>query len=755
MKNFLNVTFFVLIACSLINAETAFSAISAVEIKGNERIETATVLSDIKIHAGEDVTQAQLDEAARKLFDTGYFSDVKINQSGNKVIIAVVENPIVNQLVFENNKEIEDKLLKEQIRLKPRQVYTLTKLKSDTKTIYDLYRLKGYFAATVIPKIIRQNQNRVDVVFEINEGEPTKVQQIVFVGNHHFSTSKLESVVQTKETRWYRFFSTDDNYDSDRMAYDQELLRVFYLENGYADFRVRSAVAELTPNQKEFFITFTLDEGERYKFGKLKVESKIPKVAAETLEKLLTIKEGDWYSSKEVEKTITAMTELVGNEGYAFVDIHPKIDRSPENHSISIVFEVTEGPRVYIDNIVVSGNYRTDEDVIRRELMVFEGDAFNAHKLKQSERRLKNLGFFKKVAIKQAPSDAPDKINLIVELEEEESTGEFWVAGGYSTSDGLLGDVGVRERNFLGRGQDVYTKFTLSKRRRQFDVGFTEPYFLDRPLAAGIDFFNSSSSNHFGSTFEHQRTGTNLRLGYHLTENLTQTVAYTIRTDRMSGIRSSASRFIREQAGSATTSMVSQGLVYDRRDSIMDPTEGYYVSLQNQVAGVGGNVRYLKNDVNGGYYYPIAEGWVLGLGATGGIMYGLGKTVRIVDRYDMGGDGSLRGFRTSGVGPRDRATNDPLGGFKYYTTTAEVLFPLGLPKEFGIKGSVFTEAGSLWGTQEPKNAVLDSSSIRASVGVGISWVSPIGPLRVDFAKAVKKERYDSKRVIHFGFGTRF
>ncbi|MBL0941875.1 MAG: outer membrane protein assembly factor BamA, partial [Alphaproteobacteria bacterium] len=489
MKKLLILAFGFFIIYSLVNIKAAFAVVEAVEIKGNERIETATILANIKIHVGDTVTQDKLDEAVRKIFETGYFSDVKISLRGNTVLVAVVENPIVNQLAFEGNKEIDDKLLKEQIKLRPRQVYTLTKLNSDTKIIYDLYRLKGYFGATVTPKIIRRDQNRVDVIFEINEREATKVQQIVFVGNKKFTSSKLESILQTKETRWYRFFSTDDNYDADRMAYDQELLRVFYLENGYADFRVKSAVAELTPDQKEFFITFTLDEGERYKFGKLEITSKIPKVEPAKLYNLLTIHEGDWYSSKEVEKTVSAMTEAIGNEGYAFVDVHPKIDRSVENHIISINFEVTEGPRVYIDRILISGNYRTDEEVIRRELLLFEGDAYNAYKIKQSERHLKNLGFFKKVAIKQEPSDAPDKVSLIIELEEEESTGEFSVSGGYSTSDGILGDIGVRERNFLGRGQDVHTNFTLSKRRRQFDVGFTEPYFLDRPLAAGIDFF--------------------------------------------------------------------------------------------------------------------------------------------------------------------------------------------------------------------------------------------------------------------------
>lgn len=736
-------------------AMASLPLIKDIVVEGNQRIESSTVLSTIKVKRGESVDQSGLDKIVKDLFDTGYFADVKVHRDGNKIVIAVVENPMVNQLTFEGNDEIEDDILKELIRLKPRQIYTLTKLKSDTKTLHDIYRLKGYFAAKVSPKIIRRDQNRVDVIFEIEEGEITKVEKILFVGNKAFSDSKLETAIQTKESRWYRFLTSDDTYDPDRLAYDQELLRRFYLEHGYADFRVKSAVAELTPDQKEFFITFTLEEGERFTFGELAVQSKIEKVEAKDLEGFLTASPGDWYSTKEIDKSIEAMIEHLGEQGYAFVDIVPRPSRAEEGHVIGVTFEINEGPRVYINRILIKGNFVTDEDVIRREMKLFEGDAYNAHRIKQSERRIRYLGFFKKVKITQQTADAPDKVDLIVEVEEEESTGELWVAGGYNTAEGLLGDVGYRERNLLGRGQDLRLKFTISKKRHQIDLGFTEPYFLDRPLRAGFDVFNLASKKYFNSSFEHQQTGGRLRIGYDLVEYLTQSWFYELRTDRVTNVRANASKFIREQEGNSTTSLVSHGLSYDRRDSPINATSGYYVGMSNQVAGLGGNVRYLKNDFYGGYLHSIIEDWVLGLKANTGIMTGLGKDVRIVDRYNLGGDGWMRGFKESGVDPRDKKTLDPLGGTKYYLATAELEFPIGLPREFGVKGNVFTDVGSVWDAEESKSEVLETSSPRVSIGAGISWRSPIGPIHVDFARSVHKESQDRGRTVHFGFGTRF
>ena len=728
--------------------------INKIDVVGNHRVDASTITSTITVKPGDEVNSDDLDKVLRELFDTGYFADVKPELVGSTLKIQVVENPMVNQIMFEGNSEIEDKLFKEHIKLKKRQVFSITKLKDDTKTIYDMYRIKGYFAAKVEPKTIKRDQNRVDVIFEITEGESTQIQKIAFIGNKHFSNDKLERTIQTKESRWYRFFNSDANYDSDKILYDQELLRRFYYEHGYADFRVKSAVAELTPDQKEFFITFTIDEGERYRVGKVNVVSNIAKLNADDLAKMLTMKEGGWYSSKDVENTIKILTDKLGSSGYAFTDIKPNTNKNSIAKTVDISFEIDEGPRVYIDRIIIKGNYRTDEEVIRRELLLYEGDAYNSFMIKESERRLKYLGFFKKVTVNKEPSTSPDKVNLIIDLEEEESTGEFMIGGGYSTSEGILGEVGIRQRNLLGRGQDLALKFKASSKSRGVDLGFTEPYFLDRPLAAGFDVYHSDSKLFFDSNFKHKTTGLNLRLGYNLADYLYQSWTYIIKSDTLSNIRHNASKFLIQQKGTKITSAIRHGIVYDRRDSPIDPTEGYFVGFSNEFAGVGGDIKYLKNDVFGAYYIPVMEEVVLGLSARAGTMEGLGK-VRIVDRYNVGGDNSIRGFRLSGCEVRDRVFRDPLGAKNYYISTAELVFPLGLPKEIGIKGSVFTDMGAGWGADEPRHQIFESSKPRVSVGVGLTWASPLGPIRVDFARAVKHEKFDRKRTFHFGFGTRF
>lgn len=743
----------------MITAAWSGTIIQGIDVEGNKRIESTTISSNSTLKVGQDVTQDDLDVAVQGLFDTGYFSDVKVELQGNRAVIKVVENPIVNHVAFEGNSEFDDETLGKQIHLQPRQVYTLTKLKHDTKVLHDLYRIKGYFGAQVTPKIIRRDQNRVDVIFEVKEGGATKVAQIIFVGNKHYKSDKLKRVINTKESRWYRFFSSDDTYDPDRLALDQELLRRYYLENGYVDFRVQSAVAELTPDQKEFFITFTVEEGERYKFGKINLDLQVENIDEVQLRQEITVKEEDWYSTKELDKTIKALTDYLGNHGYAFVDIRPKADQDRERKIVNITFEVLEGPKVYIDRILITGNVRTNEDVIRRELLVYEGDAYNTFRLKRSEQRIKNLGFFKNVKFKERPSDAPDKVDLIVEVDEEESTGELWVAGGYSTAEGFLANVGIKENNLMGRGQSARLSGTISKKRQQIDLGFTEPNFLNRHIRAGFDVYNINSKKYFNSSFEHKKTGFALRMSYDLTEYLSQGWTYFLSFDRVTDIRSDASRFIRDQAGNSTTSGLQHRLFYDRRDDRFETTSGYYLGMTNEITGLGGTVKYLKNELSAGYYYSIVEDWVLSFSGSGGVMDGImGKDVRIVDRFNMGGDGSLRGFRESGAETRDSKTLDPLGGLKYYLGTVELgvpFEPFGVPNEFGIKGHLFSDVGAAWDAEEPKSEVLSSSSPRASVGFGISWKSPLGPLRIDFARDVVTKGYDRHKTIHFGFFTRF
>lgn len=727
--------------------------VSNLVVQGNQRVEPETVRSYLESDADGGFSQDALNRSLKRLFDSGYFADVKLHVQGDTLVVQVVENPVVNQVQIEGNSEVSDEILKPELSLKPRVVFTQGRLKNDVERLQTIYRLKGHFAAHISPKIIRKDQNRVDVVYEVDEGKPTKVSKIFFIGNKQFSEGKLEETIQTKESRWYRFFTSDDNYDPHRLDYDKELLRLFYLQHGYADFKVKSAVAELTPDKKEFFITFTIDEGKRYQVGTVNVDSKVPKVEGSELLSAVTFASGDWYNNKEVEKSVDALTDAVGRRGYAFVDIQPNLQRNEQTGLLDITFEIQEGPKVYIDQIRITGNVRTDDDVIRRELMFYEGDAFNSDKLKRSERKVRNLGFFKDVKISREPSTFPDKVTIVIDVEEDR-TGELSLGGGFSTSDGPLGDIRFAEHNFRGRGQDLSAGVVYAKRRQEFDISFTEPYFLDRELAAGIDLYRITQNKYFNQTFDQKVYGTTLRLGYNLAEDLLQQLTYTVRRDEIGDVKGDSSQFIKEQKGKTTLSEVGQTITYDKRDSRVNPTQGYMMGFSNQFAGLGGHVRYLKNSIFAAYYYSLMDDWVFELNGRGSLMDGMGKKVRVVDRYTLGGD-SLRGFETSGVGPRDKATNDPLGGLRSYSFTAELTFPVGLPNEFGLKGAVFSDAGSVFHSGDPKDKVRDLNKMRVSAGVGLRWRSPIGPIKIDIAKAIRKDTKDKTQIVSFGMTTRF
>ena len=727
--------------------------ISEIRIEGTQRVEPETVRSYMLVQPGDPFDSDRIDRSLKSLFATGLFADVALRRDGDALIVRVVENPIINRIAFEGNHKLSDQTLNSEVQLKPRVVYTRTKVQSDVKRILDLYRRNGRFAATVDPKVIPLEQNRIDLVFEIDEGPVTGVRSITFVGNHQFSASRLREILQTKESRWYRFFSSEDNYDPDRLTYDRELLRKFYLSEGYADFRVVSAVAELTPARDGFFITFTIEEGERYRFGKIGVTNQLPDVKAEDLKALVTVSEGDWYDADQVDKTIAALTEALGNRGYAFVDIQPRVKRNIDSRTIDVTFEVKEGPRVYVERIDITGNVRTLDKVIRREFRLVEGDAFNTSKLQRSEQRIKNLGYFKKVDVTTNPGSTPDKTVIGVNVEEQ-STGEFSVGAGFSTSEGVLGDISIRERNLLGRGQDLRIGTVIAQRQQQVDLSFTEPYFLDRNLAAGVDLFEINQDNQLIGQFNQFTYGGSLRMGYQITETLRQTLKYTLRQDTINNVQPTASRFIQEEAGTRNTSSVGQVLLYDKRDNRLDPSAGYFGQLGVDLAGLGGNVRYVRTLLSGGYFYSVAPQYVLSLTGEGGYIRGLNDIVRIEDRFFVGGD-NLRGFATGGIGPRDLQTNDALGGNIYYVGTLSMGFPVGLPQELGITGRVFSDFGSLFNLDEKGDTIADPHALRVSAGFGVSWASPLGPIKLDFALPVKRESFDKKQLFRIGFGTRF
>ncbi|MGB4057849.1 MAG: outer membrane protein assembly factor BamA [Alphaproteobacteria bacterium] len=725
-----------------------------VQIKGNERVETATVLSYMDIKAGDPMTRERLDSTLKGLFATGLFADVALNQQGDVLQVTVVENPVINEIAFEGNDKIKDEDLLGEIQLRPRQVFTRTKVQSDVSRLYQVYRQSGRFSVNIEPKVIRLDQNRVNLVFEIEESGVTTVKKISFVGNKHFDDSRLRSEISTKESAWYRLLSSDDRYDPDRLAFDQEMLRKFYLSQGYADFRIMSAVAELSDDRDNFFITFTVEEGDRYKVGNVSIDSKIRNFDAAQLNDQLVLKKGDWYDADVVQEIVDGITDELGDSQYAFVTVRPDVRRNREAKIVDVVFQVNETPRVFVERINVVGNVRTQDKVLRREMLLVEGDPFNKSKLARSEQNIRDLDFFETVDVKAKPGSAPDKSVIDIDVAEK-STGELSVGAGFSTNDGPLADFRIRERNLLGKGQDLLLATTIAGKRTEFDLSFTEPHFLDRDLSAGIDAFHITRDLQDESSFDQKRTGGGLRMGYPLSEHWSQSWKYRIEQNEIENVQSDASRFVLDQEGQRLTSAVSQRIQYDTRDSRLFTTEGWLAWLDTEVAGLGGDAKYVSGKTGGSYFYPLFDQVVLNaLGEVGAIQAYSDSDVEINERYFIGGS-SLRGFSKSGIGPRDEATRDSLGGNFFYRGSVETSFPIGLPEEMGILGHGFTDFGSLWDLDDTGTGILDESSIRASVGAGLSWRSPFGPVRVDLAAPVAKEDFDEEEVFRFNFGTRF
>ena len=727
--------------------------ITEVVVEGTQRIDPATVRSYLLLRPGDQVDADKLDRSMKALFATGLFSDVTIDRQGARLVAKVVENPIVNRIQFEGNRKLADDVLIQEIQLKPRQVYTRTKVQNDVKRMIDIYRRAGRFAATVEPKVIELPQNRVDIAFEIVEGDVTAVRKIAFVGNQHFSEARLRDVLNTKESRWYRFLSTADTYDPDRISFDRELLRKFYLAQGYADFRVVSAVAELTPDRESFFVTFTVDEGERYRFGKVDIQSTLRDLKPEQVRGSVLTEEGAWYDADQVDQSVQRMTDRIGALGFAFVDIRPRISRDRERKSISVAYEVQEGPRVYVDRININGNTRTLDKVVRREMRLAEGDAFNSAKMRRSRQRLRYLGFFDKADVTNVPGESPDRTVVNVDVQER-STGEISFGFGFSSSDGPLADIRLRERNLLGRGQDLMIGGMVSGKRQEIDFSFEEPYLFDTNVAAGLDLFKVNRNFQREASYDVDSYGGTVRARYEMSENLRHTVRVFARSETIQNVSSNASRFIREQVGTYRTYGPGHDLVYDRRDDRFDPTDGYFIRLSQDLAGFGGDSNWLRNRLSAGAYYPFAEDFIGSLTSEAGFIYDMGEPVRINQRFFVGGD-NFRGFRSAGIGPRDTSTGDSLGGKRYVVGTASLSFPVGIPREVGMRTFAFSDFGSLWDTDANGPSVVDENSIRASVGLGLSWRSPLGPIRLSVATPVVKETYDRDEIFRFSFGSRF
>lgn len=724
-----------------------------VRVEGNQRIESETVRQYMKLDPGRPATDEDLDNALKSLFDSGLFADVVIDRDGADMVVRVVENPIINRIVFEGNRRITDEDLEAELELRPRVVFTRARVQRDVLRIIDIYRRSGRFTANVEPKVIELPQNRLDLVFEIGEGDLTEISDIAFIGNKAFDDGDLREVIQTKETAWYRFLTSGDTYDPDRLTFDRELLRRHYLSEGYADFRVITAIAELTPEKDAFFITFALSEGGRYQFGEIGVDTEIDGVDIDALRERLTVRTGEWYNSEEVESSIGRLTDTLGDLGYAHVEVEPRVRRDGGSLTIDVAFVINESPRVIVERIDIVGNVRTEDGVIRREFLLVEGDIFNTSKLRRSRQRIVNLGFFDKVEVTNDIGSADDRTVVKVAVQER-STGALSVGVGYTTEGGAVTDLGIRERNLLGRGQDLELRLEVGAEKDQATLRFTEPYFLDRELSAGFDVYHAVRDLQDESSYNSESSGIALRAGYAISEHLFQRWTYRLERLDITDVGTNASSAVREQSGRTTVSSIGQTLLYDRRDNRLDPTEGYSVRQKFVAAGVGGDRRHLRTEMRADYYIPLAEEWILAAEAEGGYLFDLGDSTRITERYYLGGS-SLRGFEVRGVGPRDSGENgDSLGGDWFYRGSLRMTFPLGLPNELGLRASTFVDFGSVGGI-EAGEGILDDSSMRAAAGVGLGWRTPLGPLTLSWTWPIAKENFDKTERFRLGIGTRF
>lgn len=740
-------------------AAPAAGTVRGIDVVGNQRIEPDTVRSYMLLQPGDAFDGDRLDRSLRTLFATGLFRDVTVARVGDRIRVQVEENPIVNRVAFEGNSKVSDDTLRPEVQLRPRAVFTPQAAHADRQRLLDLYARRGRFAARVEPKIIQLDQNRIDLVFEITEGEAALVSRVNFVGNAAFSDSRLRDVVATREQAWYRLLSTSDIYDPERLNFDRELLRRYYLRQGYADVQVTTSTAELAPDRSGFFVTYTVDEGPRYRVGRAEITSTLRNVEPASLTGELAVSEGDWYDGDAVERSVEALSDAVGLRGVPFVEVRPRVVRDRDARRVDVTFEVAEGTRAFVERIDISGNSRTADRVIRREFRIAEGDAFNAAQVRRSRQRIRDLGYFGNAEITAQPGSTPDRTVLQTQVTER-PTGEVSLGGGFSTDAGLLTDFGIRERNFLGTGIDARFQTLLAQRRTQVDVSVTDPSFLDRNLVAGVDLFYITRNLQEIASYSERRAGLVVRAGYEFNERVRQSWAYSLVQRSVYDVQSDASRFIQEQTGTTLLSQIGTTLSYDVRDSRIEPRSGYIIRVGTDVAGLGGDVAYvrMRGDVAG--YIPLERllgdnDYVIALQAGVGQLTPWGdRPERIIDRFFLGGD-NLRGFALAGAGPRDTATQDPLGGRLIWTQTTELRFPLPVPSELGLLGRAFVDVGSLSNTPITGTGVADDTSPRVGAGVGISWRTPVGLINIDIAQAVVKKTYDETQLVRFGFGTRF
>ncbi len=736
-----------------------------IEVVGNQRVETATILGHIDVEKFSlnknsylQISQ-QIDLAKQKLTTLDLFSDIDISLQQNKIMVKVTENPFISDIKFVGNNKLSDEILNNELILKKKSIFSTNKLKQDLKNIQQLYLKTGKFLAYIQPKMVVQEQNKIELIFDINEGPKANIKNIYFNGNKVFTNAELAEQISTKKTLWWKFLSTADIYDPERLQYDKDLLTKFYYSNGYADFAFIESIAEINQQHTQIFINFLLEEGEIYRFGDIEIVNHISNFDASILQKVIKFKEKDIYNADLIEKTIAEMTEILSQNSYAFTNIEPIIKKDHQNHTINLQFLINETPRIYIDQINITGNTRTIDEVIRRELRIKEGDPYNTIKINRSKQRLENLGFFEKVDFNIQRINDTDKVILQIKVKEKK-TGELNLGLGYSTVNRFNINAGIKENNLFGTGRQIGINLQRSFTTINVELNYTKPYFFNHPIDVGFDVFKYRINKRNSLVYDQDNTGFKINANYSITEFLTHQISYNHTTQNIGNIDSNASFAIRNLQGNFVYSGIEHSFLYDKRNNRLDPRSGYFFSLLQAYNGLGGNIKTLKHEFFAGYYQPtFNQDFVFKMLWKSGVIDGLGQAVLSNNNFFLGGD-NFRGFEYAGIGPRTYLNGNPkngeaVGGKIYYIGTAEFRFPLGLPKELGIYGALFSDNGVLKQSDINNAPIARSGGFRSSYGLSVAWASPMGPIRLDFAKVLRKTNYDQVQNFRFSIGTSF
>ena len=732
-------------------ATTEQVRISGIKVTGNRRVAEGTVLSYLPVQIGDVVSQGGLSQSLERLYATNLFKDIKLDIDGSVLTVTIVENPIINRVNIEGNDVITDERLLEVIDVQPRRVYNRQVALDAAAKLLDVYRAGGRFAAVVEPKIIELDENRVDLVFEVDEGPLIKINSIVFSGNQNFSDRALSQAIVSREKRWWAFLTPNDKYDEGRLDYDVRLLRQYYLSRGYADINVSRARGGLLPDRSGFAITFLIDEGVRYKVNNINMTSEIENIDLDSLKSLMAFGNDNWYDVRRLEQGLLDISNQLGAFGYAFVDVTPEIKTDPATGMLDIAVSIGQSRRNFVERIEFVDNTRTLDSVIRREFELVEGDAFNQLKLDRSVRNVRNLGYFSKVDVQNIRGSSADQTITRVTFEEQ-STGDFSIGVGYSSLDKTSLTLGINERNFLGTGRRASASISTSDTQTDFVFGLTQPYLFGRDLTGSIDVFKTKSSANNTST---NRTGFDLGARFNAANDVYHRVTYGISTSKITNTSTSATSVTGENGKSLLKSAVSYTIGKDTRDNRFDPTEGFFTEISETLSGVGGDVNFLRSNFRGGYYKPyLFKSLVFGVKGRLGHISGLGDDVTQSERFFLGGR-DVRGFDSNGIGPRDTGSGGAVGGNNIYSGTVEIVSNLGVTKDAGLRWTVFSDFGSVWATDFPSGVTKpDEQAMRSSLGFGILWNTVIGPLSFYWATPLAEQSHDNTKTFQFSIGTR-